>query len=125
MATNKDQQLIDQAEQLGKQLRVQVDTQSLNTQQLQDLVTDLQRRVSGDQPKGRAPNKPNDQPSPADAAGGATGAAGPAPYKVAPGKSLITQRGILDENQEIRAEDVSGQETLDKLVQNGSVVKAS
>jgi len=87
---------------------------------------------SAEQPAGRVPNKPNDQPTVGEAkAGLAAGGQAPdggekkrAPFSVAPGKSVTTARGIIEAGAEIKAEDVGGQPNLDRLVEKGAVVKS-
>lgn len=93
------------------------------TEQAEQKQNEARRITTGEQPAGRVPNKPNDQPSPADSKT-AEGEAKRAPYSVAPGKSVVGGRGVIDAGQEIRAEDVGGQERLDRLVERGDVVKA-
>lgn len=139
MANNRE--LADQANQLGKRLGVPVNTEGLSSNALQTLVNDLQAQadqqvnaatsntVIGDpRPRSREPNKPNDQPSLAERidADRRSGEAQRGQYTVAPGRSVISgQRGSLDAGQEIRVEDVGGQEALDRLVQKGVVVRGA
>lgn len=112
---NKD--LLDQIETLGRRLNVPVTTANLSNAQLSDLLTDLQRQAAS-APASRTANKPNDQPSAAEQQQQQRPA-----NTVAQGKSLITQRGLVDAGQEIRPEDVGGQEAFDRLIQNGTIVK--
>ncbi|HET9954170.1 MAG TPA: hypothetical protein VFQ61_06690 [Polyangiaceae bacterium] len=131
MATNRE--LIDQAEALGKKLGEPVQTQGLSSSALQDLVTDLQKRVdqaaqlrplANEPPKSREPNKPNDQPTTAERnAGQQAGEQPKSPYLVAKGRSVIGARGVIDEGKEITPEDVGGQENLDRHVAAGNVDK--
>lgn len=46
------------------------------------------------------------------------------PYRIAPGKSLTSKKGVLDEGDEVKAEYFSGgQETLDHNVDRGFIIK--
>jgi len=47
----------------------------------------------------------------------------PSPFTVAKGKSITSSRGILGAGEQVRPEDVSGQENLDRLVAKGVVAK--
>lgn len=48
----------------------------------------------------------------------------PTGYVIAPGKCITCKKGVLDEGKEIKVEWVSGgQESFDKLTENGYVVK--
>jgi hypothetical protein len=106
MATNRE--LSEQARDLGKRLNVQVNTEGLSSSALQELVADLQTKAAAAeaQPK----QGPKEDPS--------------VKYTVT-GKTLVTARGVIDSNGEIRPEDVGGQKQLDELIEKGYVKKGT
>lgn len=119
MATNRD--LLEQAESLGKQLGVTVQTQGLSSSALADLVTDLQKKAAAASEKTRAsaPALPQADASPVRP-----------PYAVAKGHSVISaSRGILGEGAPVGEADVgvplsaASTQRLERLVQLGRLVK--
>jgi len=144
MASNRE--LSEQAEALGKELGISVDTKGLNNQALTELVAHLEKRAdAAAQKPPEAPKAPpaapatETSPKPArppidGASDGSKGGPPPkappkatkskAPYVVAKGKALTCRRGVLGPGDEIKVSDVSdGQAGLERLVKSGHVVK--
>lgn len=144
MPSNKE--LSTEAHKLAEELGTSVRTWSLNNRELQDLVDDLRRRRAGQgeepaqvdeeqpQPETTDPKRPRDwaPPPPPQPKPDPPAAAAPAPktaererggYVIAPGISLTSLRGVLGPGTAVTAADFSGgQQTIDDLLANGSLV---
>lgn len=109
---------------LAETLGVEVETEGLNKAKLQALHDELSEQLGQDEPVAEAePTRPLDEPK--AMVGDGENFGGPPPkvtnapaprfeMEVAPGKSIMSRRGMLREFEEVRADDFDG-ETLEKL----------
>lgn len=154
MASN--QELRDRIEALGRELGAPVEHRGLNNQALADLVAKLEAQRPATVPEASGPpggpvEVENVPPAaiappavaprpPVDGADGSLGGTPlprpktpRVPFYVAPGKSIVCSRGVIDSLREVRARDLSasgaddemGRAALEELVKKGFVVKTS
>lgn len=108
--------LAKEAQDLAKELGIEITTEGLNHASLVSLVSDL-----------KAKKKDADNPAAenAQAEAEAEEVVELPPYSVAKGKAITTKRGIRAEGDEVFASDfVGGQKILDGFVKTRHIVKA-
>jgi hypothetical protein len=125
----KNKTLIGDIESLAATLKLDgVVTEGLNNEALVALKKELKSQVDAlpkaDEPKADEPkaDEPKaDEPKADEPKADETKGEGPT---VAPGKSLMTKRGILGEGAEVRVSDFgNGQDSLDKFIESGHILK--
>lgn len=118
MPSNKT--LIEEAKTIAAELEIDINTDGMKNDALVDLVSDLRAKKKDAETVTQADDQggePDETPAEDDQGGEPDGT-----LRVAKGRSVTTQRGILAEGKEIRAEDLSGgQSSLSKLIDKGVV----
>lgn len=130
MPSNKE--LTAQAEELAKELELEINTEGLKNDGLAELVSDLKAKKKDADRQTLADEAEEDSAKAAalakleaDEAKEDKAEAKKPPFYVMPGKCLTSKRGLIADGDEIKADDLAGgKEALNAFVKSGHVGKA-